>query len=65
MALFAACLLQDWEEIIMHECENGYQVRMHVRRNVEGAFRYLLANPQVHKPQHCLNHALGGGSAVP
>lgn len=38
---------QDWEAIDLHTCPNGNIIKMWRRRNVVGAFQFLLANPDV------------------
>jgi len=40
-------MLQDWREEQVGECENGFEVAVHFRRDVEAMLQELLAHPEV------------------
>ncbi len=67
-------MLQDWREEQVGECENGFEVAVHFRNDVEAMLQELLAHPEasVHLPfctlaipttSHMLSLITGGMTA--
>ena len=40
-------MLQDWREVEVAECKNGFKVVLHNRNDVEAMLQELLAHPEV------------------